>query len=264
VQKKELYIQMLIIVGRFHEKRGFCLRKTRHLPPVVTADVIGGYPVVRLGLRGRRIRPAEVLSPYLKRGDVLVAAEELGGPFPWQQEQVAEYARRLCVNLACHTLKQAEARHRTTALLVDQEGLCTGVAAELLNITTTLWVATRRPERYDPCVHYTRLTLGTTPLFVGDTLPSARAVIAPYGLGGYTYQGGELFSPDGGLFPTPEQLYIPPYAIEQKVDPLYLTAGLFTAFYPKELMEALPDRNPVGEPPLLRGYENRFSQPFSK
>ncbi len=237
---------MLIIVGRFTEKRGFSLGKTRHLPPVITAGTVGEYPVVRLGLRGRRMRQTEVLSPYLRRGDVLVASTDLGGPFPWQQEQVAEYARRLCVNLACHTLKQTEASCRTTALLVDKEGLCTGVAAELLNITTTLWVATHRPERYVPCVHYTRLTLGTAPLFVEGELPTAHAVIAPYGLTGYTYRGGELFSPDGGTFPSPEQLYIPPYAMEQAVEPMYLTAGLFSAFYPKELMEALPDMNHNG------------------
>ena len=238
---------MLMIVGRFREKRGFSLGKTRHLPPVVTAHTIGGYPVVRLGLRGRKIRPIEVLTPYLRRGDVVVADEEFSQPFPWQREQVAEYARRQCVNLACHTLKQAEATCRTTALLVDKEGLCIGVAAELLTITTTLWIATHQPERYAPCAHYTRLTLGTAPLFVGDELPAAHTVIAPYGLSGYTYQSGRLFSPDGGIFPTPEQLYIPPYALHQGVDPIYLTAGLFAAFYPKDLMEATPNINPKEE-----------------
>jgi len=153
-----------------------------------------------------------------------------------------EYARRLCVNSAVTHLGNAPASCQ--AVLVDHDGECVGIAAELLKICNTVWVATRRAELFAPCAAYTWERYGNQPLFVTGELPRADVVVAPYGLERWHYTGGKLFCPDGGVFPKPHEFYHPDYAHVPGFDPAAVTAGVFAAFHPKELMNALPDIQP--------------------
>ena len=231
---------MLLFVTSYTQKIGFFSRRKANrgkLPPRLTGMNVGGHPAVRLELLGRVGQEHwRSLTPYLERGDVLIADKALSPMLAAQEAYLTEYARRQCVNLALSLLKR-----RSTAVLVDRAGECVGVAAELLKICNTVWVATRRAELFAPCAAYTWEQYGNQPLFVTGELPCADMVVAPYGLEGWHYTGGKLFCPDGGVFPKPHEFYLPDYAHLPGFDPAAVTAGVFAAFHPKELMTALPD-----------------------
>ncbi|MBR4868328.1 MAG: hypothetical protein IKU10_04145, partial [Clostridia bacterium] len=192
---------MLLLITENKEKIGFFHRqkaKKGKLPPIITGGHIGPYPAALLSLLGPPKNSLSYLAAYRERGDVLIADKELSALFPHQEDLCTEYARRLCVNRAIATLTEEEKSRRTQAVLIDKAGECVGVAAELLNVCNTVWVATEQSEWFAPCGEYTRTRYGNQPLFASNPLPKADLVVAPYGMEGWQYSGGKLFGPQGG------------------------------------------------------------------
>ena len=234
---------MLILVTKHKQKIGFFSRRKAKLgkiPPVINGIHIGAFPAAEVALVGNNHRAhLSYLAPYVRRGDVLVGArgmEDFG-----TSGLTEEYARRQCVNLALDLIRQKEKHRPVQTVLIDKEGECVGVAAELLKVCNTVWVAAKRPELFAPCAAYTLERYGNEPLMVRGELPRTDLVVAPYGMEGWQYNGGLLFSPQGGIFPKNGQLYLPDYAHLPDFDPAAVTAGVFAAFQPKELMTALPN-----------------------
>ncbi len=234
---------MLLLVTTHIAQNGFFRRRKADkgkLPPLIKGISLGEHPAAMVVLQGRHIGVnLKYLRPYRQRGDVLICDRSVDKRLGLNQSVIDEYARRLCVNLALHHIKANG--HATDLVLIDHQGECVGVAAELLKVCNTVWVATRRPEWFDPCAAYTRERYGNQPLMVETALPLTDLVIAPYGLQNWQYRGGLLFGPNGGIFPKNEQLYLPDYAHLPDFDPAAVTAGVFAAFHPKELMTALPN-----------------------
>ncbi len=241
---------MLFFVSRQKPTGGFRLRRRARrglLPPAVRALPLCGYWAARLEFFGPS--PAEetpYLTPYRQRGDVLVAAQTVAAAPAFNAPLVAEYARRQCANFCLRALAAAEQRRRASVVLVDEAGLCPGVAAELVAACTAVTVVTAHPERYEACRRYTRGRYGSEPVVSRWQAPPADLVLAPYGCGGWTPPPGKpVAAPDGSLFPAAGQLVVPgelPRQLPADTDPEAAAAGLLAAFRPQELMRAAPDR----------------------
>ncbi len=236
---------MLLLVTRYSQKLGFfTARKAKKgkIQPVLKGMDLGGYPAVEIALVGNNQKAHHRhLAPYLERSDILIMARDLANLDRKSASLLEEYARRQCVNLARRQLQQAENHRKNQVVLVDKDGECAGEAGELMRVCTTVWVATRCPEKFISCGEYTLEHYGVQPLFVQERLPKVQMVIAPYGMEGWQYNGGKLFCPHEGIFPKKEQFYVPDYAHLPDFDPAVVTAGVFAAFHPKELMTALPN-----------------------
>lgn len=240
---------MLLLITKRQATGGFFTRRRADkgkIPPVITGLTLGRYPAARVELSGRRLSAnLPFLAPYQKRGDVLVAAGSLDSQLQVNQTLISEYARRQCVNFCLAAIEKAEKIRRLQVVLIDREGECVGVAAELAAVCDTVMIATARSELYDPCAAYTSQRYGIRPVMLGSDIPPADLLIAPYGAAGFSLPGGvPLAAPDGLLYPKETELFVPDTVAEAltPTDPpaLAVTAGLFEAFHPKELMEGVP------------------------
>lgn len=239
---------MLLLVTNRKSVGGFFSRRRADkgkIPPAIAGTAVGPYMAARLELAGRRLeKQLKFLTPYRQRGDVLVASRALEPVLQYNAPLLEEYARRQCVNFCLAAMRQGERHRRLQVALIDADGECVGVAAELLAVCNTVWVATNRPELFLPCAAYTRQMYGTQPMMAGGEIPPVDLVIAPYGTNGFSLPAGvRTAAPTGAWYPGGEDLYIPAYVASlpaTEVSPLALTAGLFAAFHPRELMEAVP------------------------
>jgi hypothetical protein len=249
---------MLFMVTTHKAKGGFFLRRKAQkgkLPPALSGVKIGNHMATKLELFGKNPNNSlHFLAPYQKRGDVLIASLSLEPHLQFNQPYIEEYARRQCVNFCIAALSLEPTTAKRQVILIDKDGACAGVAAELLAVCNTVFVATHRPERFAPCQEYTLQKYGTAPLFAKDSLPQADLIIAPYGTQGFPLPTKVLLAgPKGPLYPKQEDLFVPPYVAElvwEDMDPIAVTAGLFNAFYPKDLMEAVPNYIHLGGHPV--------------
>jgi hypothetical protein len=236
---------MLFLVTNRKAKSGFFVRRKADkgkIPPILTGLRIGRYMATKLELSGRKLNAnLPFLAPYQKRGDILVASDPINAKLHFNESYIAEYARRQCVNFCLTALQTL--RH-PQVVLIDKEGECVGVAAELLAVCDTVWVATKNPELFVPCGQYTMEKYGTMPLFCAEQIPHAHLIIAPYGTQDFLLPTGiPIVGENGTLSPHPHDLHVPDYVTEitpKEFDPVAVTAGLFCAFYPKDLMSAVP------------------------
>ncbi len=244
---------MLIFVSKAPRTGGFFLRrqaKKGKLPPVITGCTVAGYPCVHLQLHGHISPSNPFLTPYLQRGDTLVAHSELTHRLPFNPPLIHAYKQRQCVNFCLEAIRRGQ---YSQAALVDPAGNCVGVAAELAAVCNTLWVVTHQPELFFPCSDYTWEMYGTRPLLT-ETLPTVKLIIAPDGMAEITPPPHAITAaPDGTLFPRDEDVFIPRSVLGSSLpgfSPLWVTAGLFSCFYPKELMESVPRQIHLGDTPI--------------